>query len=85
MEDAGWTLPLFLCCGYYDARGQGRRSACGLISRLPLLRPKALTRRTRQGPSGPTGPSPAPEGWLHPAVAGRRLGVRRGSSGLLQA
>jgi len=56
MEDAGWRLPLFLCCGYYDARGQGRRSACGLISRLPLLRPSALTRQTRQGPSGPTGP-----------------------------
>ncbi len=26
----------------FDAPGQGRRSACGLISRLPLLRPVAL-------------------------------------------
>ena len=49
MEDAGWTLPPFLCCGYSDdALGQGRPA------RLPLLRPKALTRRTRQGPSEPT-------------------------------
>ena len=80
MEDAGWTLPPFLCCGYSDdALGQGHPA------RLPLLRPKALTRRTRHGPVRADSPSPAPEGWLHPAVAGRRPGVRRGSSGLLQA
>ena len=27
MEDAGWTLPLFLCFGHSDALGQGHRPA----------------------------------------------------------
>ena len=80
MEDAGWTLPPFLCCGCSgDAPGQEHPA------RMPLTRPPALTRRTRHELSGPTVPSPAPKGWLHPAGAGRIPDVRRGSSGLLQA
>jgi len=43
MEGAGWTLPPFLCCGCFDATGQGCVGPPAADhSRLPLLRPVAL-------------------------------------------
>ena len=74
MEDACWTVPLFLCFGCSDAPGQGRRPACGLISRLPLLRPVALYAldlgRNRQGHQVR---ARLRGGWLHRYGAGKRL------------
>ena len=78
MEDAGWTLPLFLCFGWFDAPGQGHRPAFAAAAAFgPDTPDQAGTVRANS-------PSPAPKGWLHPA-GGRRLGVRRGAPGLLQA
>ena len=43
MEDASRTLPPFLCCGCFDATGQGCVGPPAADhSRLPLLRPVAL-------------------------------------------
>ena len=43
MEDARWTLPLFMCCGCSDDLGQGCVGPPAADhSRLPLLRPVAL-------------------------------------------
>ena len=68
MEDACWTLPLFLCFGCSDDPGQGRRpafaaaAACGPVCA-----------GLRQGPTGPSVPSPTPGSWLHRYRAGKRL------------
>ena len=42
MEDAGWTLPPFLCFGCSAPRGKGTGPTTADYNRLPLLRPVAL-------------------------------------------
>ena len=55
MEDARWTLPLFMCFGCSDAPGQGRRPAFAAAAAFgPVYAEHG------QGPSGPVGPIPAP-------------------------
>ena len=55
MEDARWTLSLFMCFGCSDAPGQGRRPTFAAAAAFgPVYAGHG------QGPSGPVGPSPTP-------------------------
>ena len=79
MEDACWTLPLFLCFGRSDAPGQGRRPAFAAAAAFG-----PVCAGLRQGPTGPSVPSPTPRGLAAPLWGGEKARPASGWS-LLQA
>ena len=68
MEDARWTLPLFLCVGWSDVLGQGRRTGSGPLCAVH-----------RQAPEGQLSHACLRD-WLDRVGAGGRLGVERRAS-----
>ena len=71
MEDACWTLPLFLCVGWSDVLGQGRRTGSG-----PLC---AVHRQALEGQLSHA----CLRGWLDRVGAGGQ--ARCGAPNLMQA